>query len=157
KRPVTWLTVAGLVALPAVVGGVLVAALDDPTGRLDNMTAAIVNLDDGVEIDGQLTPLGRQLAAGLVEGSDDVDSNIEWVISNEHDAADGGADGTYQAIVTIPETFSTAAMSSANAIQGEEDPSTATIDVDASSDALIFDEAIMQQVSTVAAGEMSAM
>ncbi len=68
------------------------------------MTAAIVNLDEPVTIDGQMTPLGRQLAAGLVEGSDDLDSNLTWVISNKDDAADGLADGSYQAVITIPRT-----------------------------------------------------
>ncbi|PJI37128.1 hypothetical protein CTI14_67770, partial [Methylobacterium radiotolerans] len=32
--------------------------------------------------------------SGLVEGSEDLDSNLTWVISNEEDAADGLADGT---------------------------------------------------------------
>ncbi|MGO2471628.1 MAG: YhgE/Pip domain-containing protein, partial [Microbacterium gubbeenense] len=155
-RPVTWLTIGGVLLLPAVIGGVLVAALNTPTDRLENMSAAIVNLDDGVEIDGQLAPLGRQLAAGLVEGSDDVDSNIDWVVSNESDASDGVADGTYQAVVTIPEAFSEAAMSSADAIQGKGDPSVATIDVRTADDARIFDSAIMQQVSSIAADTMGA-
>src|SRR5690606_7556182 len=108
------------------------------------------------EIDGQLAPLGRQLAAGLVEGSDDVDSNIHWVLSNEADAADGVDDGTYEAVVTIPKGFSDAAMSSANAIQGSTAPTQATIDVSTSDDARIFDQAIMQQVSSIAADTMSA-
>src|SRR5690606_29145993 len=142
KRPVTWVTLIGLLALPALIGGILVAALHQPTERLENMTAAIVNDDEGVEIDGQLAPLGRQLAAGLVEGSDDADSNITWVISNADDASEGVDDGTYQAVVTIPEDFSEAAMSSANAIQGSETPTSATIDVETSTEARIFDGAI---------------
>src|SRR4051794_16021459 len=103
RRPITWLTIVGIVLLPAIIGGILVAALYNPVERLDNMSAAIVNEDEAVTINDQLVPLGRQLTAGLVEGSDELASNLNWVISNKEDAAEGLADGTYQAIVTIPE------------------------------------------------------
>ena len=111
RRPVTWLTLIGVLLLPVVIGGILVAALYNPAERLDGMSAAIVNEDEPVTIDDQYVPLGRQLTAGLVEGSDDIASNLDWTISNADDAADGLADGTYQAVVTIPENFSAAATS----------------------------------------------
>ncbi|WOF23606.1 YhgE/Pip domain-containing protein [Microbacterium betulae] len=155
RRPVTWLTLAGVLLLPALIGGVLVAALDQPTERLDNMTAAIVNDDDGTEVDGQTVPLGRQLAAGLVEGSDDLDSNLDWVISNDDDAAEGLADGTYQAVITIPEDFSASALSSSKSLSGEDaDPTQATIDVTTAPDARIVDGAITNQIASVAASTL---
>ena len=76
RRPVSWLTLLGVLLLPAVIGGILVAALYNPTERLDAMNTAIVNNDEPVEVNGQTTPLGRLLTAGLVEGSDDLDSNL---------------------------------------------------------------------------------
>ena len=130
RRPITWLTILGVLLLPAVVGGVLVMALQNPTDRLDSMTAAVVNLDEPVTIDDQYTPLGRQLAAGLVEGSDEFDSNISWVISNEDDAAEGLADGTYQAVITIPESFSADATSAGTTLaDGEGEAEQAKITV----------------------------
>ncbi|WP_235563045.1 YhgE/Pip domain-containing protein [Microbacterium sp. Root53] len=157
-RPVSWLTVLGVLLLPALVGGVLVAALYDPAERLDNMTAAIVNLDEPVTVQDQYTPLGRQLAAGLVEGSDDVDGNLTWVLSNEDDAAEGLADGTYQAVVTIPEEFSAAATSAGQNLSGsEEAPEQATIDVVTAPDARIVDEAIANQIASVATASMGRM
>ncbi|GGH36301.1 YhgE/Pip domain-containing protein [Microbacterium album] len=151
-KPVTWLTVIGVLLLPAVVGGVLVAALYNPTERLDNMSAAIVNLDEPVTVQGQYTPLGRQVAAGLVEGSDDLDSNLTWVLSNEDDAADGIADGTYQAVVTIPENFSAAATSAGQSLSGSDTrPERATIEVVTAPDARIVDQAITAQIASVAA------
>lgn len=158
RKPVTWLTVLGVLLLPAVIGGVLVAALYNPTERLENMSAAIVNLDDPVTIDGQYTPLGRQLAAGLVDGSDDLDSNLDWVLSNEDDASEGLRDGTYQAVVTIPEEFSAAATSSGQALSGtQEAAEQATIEVTTAPDALVVDEAITAQVADVAASTMGDM
>ncbi|PZU40484.1 MAG: hypothetical protein DI573_03985 [Microbacterium sp.] len=154
RRPVTWLTVIGVLLLPAVLGAILVTALYDPTERLDAMTAAIVNEDEPVTIDGQTTPLGRQLTAGLVEGSDDVASNLNWVLSNADDAAAGLADGTYQAVVTIPENFSAAATSSGTSlsqVEGASAPSRAVIEVTTPPDALIVDDAITAQITQTAA------
>ncbi|MFK4762448.1 YhgE/Pip family protein [Microbacterium sp. ZW T5_45] len=162
RKPITWLTLLGVLLLPAAVGGVLVTALQNPTDRLDEMTAAIVNLDEAVTIDGQLTPLGRQLASGLVEGSDDLDSNLTWVISNEEDAEDGLADGTYQAVITIPEDFSAAATSAGQAISaggGEavDQVQQATIQVTTPPDGLVADDLITSQVASAASSTLGSM
>jgi putative membrane protein len=158
RKPITWLTILGILLLPAAVGGILVAALQNPTERLDSMVAAIVNLDEPVTIDGQLTPLGRQLAAGLVDGSDDLDSNLTWVISNEEDAADGLADGSYQAVVTIPEDFSAAATSAGQAISdGGGEAEQATIRVTTPDDGLVADDLITSQIADVAASSTGTM
>lgn len=150
RRPVTWLTLVGVLLLPVLIGGVLVAALYNPVERLDNLTAAIVNEDEPVTIDGQMVPLGRQLTSGLVEGSDELDSNLTWTISNADDAASGLADGTYAAVITIPENFSAAATST----QPGETPEQATIEVTTPPDSLIVDDAITAQVANAAASSM---
>ena len=150
RRPVTWLTIVGVLLLPVVIGGILVAALYNPVERLDSLTAAVVNDDEPVTIDGQTVPLGRQLTAGLVEGSDDLDSNLTWTISNADDAASGLADGTYAAVITIPENFSAAATST----QPGAEPEKATIEVQTPPDSLIVDDAITAQVANAAASAM---
>lgn len=158
RRPITWLTLLGVLLLPALIGGILVIALQNPTSRLDSMTAAVVNLDKPVTIDGQYTPLGRQLAAGLVDGSDEMDSNLTWVISNEEDAAQGLGDGTYQAVVTIPESFSADATSAGVALQdGAGSPEQAKITVTTPPDGRIADGLITQQLATTAASTMGTM
>lgn len=155
RRPVTWLTVLGVLLLPAALGALLVAALHDPAERLDAVTAAIVNEDAPVTIDGQLTPLGRQLTAGLVEGSDEVASNLTWVLSNADDAARGLADGDYQAVVTIPESFSAAATSAGAALSttgGDSPaPSRAVIEITTPPDSLVVDDVITAQITQTAA------
>ncbi|WP_341578614.1 YhgE/Pip family protein [Microbacterium schleiferi] len=147
RRPITWLTILGVILLPVLIGGILVVALYNPTTRLDAMNAAIVNEDEPVTINGQTVPLGRQLTAGLVEGSDDTDSNLTWTISNAEDAAAGLADGTYAAVVTIPENFSAAATST----QPGETPEKATIEVTTPPDSRIVDDAITAQITSTAA------
>jgi putative membrane protein len=150
RRPVTWLTLVGVLLLPVVIGGILVAALYNPVERLESLTAAIVNEDEPVTIDGQMVPLGRQLTAGLVEGSDDLDSNLSWTLSNAEDAASGLADGTYAAVITIPENFSAAATSTAPGGTPEQ----ATIEVTTPPDSLVVDDAITAQVASAAASTM---
>lgn len=147
RRPITWLTIAGVLLLPVLIGGILVASLYNPAERLENLSAAIVNNDEPVTINDQTVPLGRQLTAGLVEGSDDLDSNLDWTISNTEDARAGLADGTYQAVITIPENFSAAATSTAPGGTPEQ----ATIAVATPPDSLVVDDAITSQVTTAAA------
>lgn len=147
RRPISWLTLLGVLLLPAVIGGLLVAALYNPTERLDALNTAVVNNDEPVEVNGQTTPLGRLLTAGLVEGSDELDSNLTWTISNTEDAKEGLEDGTYDAIVTIPKNFSAAATSTAPG----KTPERATIELTSSPEARIVDDAITNQVTSTAA------
>lgn len=158
RRPITWLTLVGVLLLPALIGGILVTALQNPTDRLEAMTAAVVNLDEPVTIDGQYTPLGRQLAAGLVEGSEDLGSNLTWVISNEDDAAKGLGDGTYQAVVTIPASFSADATSAGTALKdGDRTAEQARITVTTPPDGRVADDLITNQIASVAASTMGTM
>ncbi len=147
RKPITWLTLIGVLLLPAVIGGILVAALYNPVERLDGMKAAIVNEDEPVTIDDQIVPLGRQLTAGLIDGSDDQPSNLDWTISNAEDAETGLADGTYAAVITIPSDFSSAATST----RPGETPERAMIQVQTPPDSLIVDDAITAQVAAAAA------
>ena len=154
-KPVTALTLIGVLLLPAAIGGVLVAALQDPTQRLDAMTAAIVNDDEPATVNGQLAPLGRQLSAGLVDGTGKKDENLTWVVSNEKDATQGLKDGTYQAVVRIPKDFSSAAVSGGAAIQDPaKSAEKATISVTTAPQARAADGLIANQIADTAAATM---
>ncbi|MFJ8893340.1 YhgE/Pip family protein [Leifsonia sp. NPDC102414] len=143
-RRVTWLTIAGLLLVPLVIGGLLVWALWNPTDRLSDVKAAVVNLDQPVQINGQTVPLGRQLSAGLLNGKSD---NYSWVLTDQKDADAGLADGTYVSVVTVPKDFSKAATSpSGSAADAEQ----ATIDVQTSEKSKLVDPAISQAVTTTA-------
>ncbi|MFD2027512.1 hypothetical protein [Promicromonospora aerolata] len=149
--------------LPLMILGLLISALWNPQDRLDTVKAAIVNLDEPVKVDGQTVPLGRQLAAGLVSGGETADAaageaaavpasdaSYDWQITDEAGAADGLADGTYAAVVTIPEGFSAAATSF-----GGDDPAKArqaTIDVATPANGRVLDDALAQVVAQTATG-----
>ena len=102
SRRVGWLSMLGLILVPLLVAGGFLWATWNSSDRLDRVQAAIVNNDDGVTLNGQFVPLGRQLAGGLVKGEDGVD-NFDWVLTDDADAKSGLAAGTYAAVVTIPE------------------------------------------------------
>ncbi|MEL7977440.1 YhgE/Pip domain-containing protein [Isoptericola sp. F-RaC21] len=156
--------IAAVALLPIMVLGLLLAALWNPQDRLDQVPAAIVNLDEPVEVQGQTVPLGRQLASGLVSGGETADgakaaqpaadaTNFDWTITDEESAADGLADGTYAAVVTIPKGFSAAATS-----YGEDDPSEArqaTIDVSTPPGGRVADDALARVVAATATSVMS--
>ncbi|WP_419705052.1 YhgE/Pip domain-containing protein [Promicromonospora sp. NFX87] len=157
-----WRAVA-VALLPLMILGLLISALWNPQDRLDTVKAAIVNLDEPVKVNGQTVPLGRQLAAGLVSGGETADAkageaaavpasdaSYDWQITDEAGAADGLADGTYAAVVTIPEGFSAAATSF-----GGDDPSKArqaTIDVATPANGRVLDDALAQIVAQTATG-----
>lgn len=157
-----WRAVA-VALLPLMILGLLISALWNPQDRLDTVKAAIVNLDEPVEVNGQTVPLGRQLAAGLVSGGDTADAaageaaavpasdaSYDWQITDEAGAADGLADGTYTAVVTIPKGFSAAATSFSG--DDPENARQATIDVATPSDGRVLDDALAQVVAQTATG-----
>ena len=157
-----WRAVA-VALLPLMILGLLISALWNPQDRLDTVKAAIVNLDEPVKVNGQTVPLGRQLAAGLVSGGETADApageaaavpasdaSYDWEISDEASAADGLADGTYAAVVTIPEGFSAAATSFSG-----DDPNKArqaTIDIATPANGRVLDDALAQIVAQTATG-----
>lgn len=119
-RPVRWTTIVGILLVPLTVAGVLLWGLWNPTERLENVTAAVVNLDEGAEVDGQTVPLGRVLAGELIgdpapdtAGASDNDgtTNFTWVLTDADDAVAGVTDGRYATVVTIPKSFSADATS----------------------------------------------
>lgn len=140
------LPLLGLLLVPLAIAGLLTWSLGKPEDRLGSVKAAIVNNDEPVEINGQLTPLGRQLSAKLV--GDEIESNYDWEFATPQTAAEGLQDGTYAAVVTIPENFSAAATS----FSGDPAQATrATIDVTTGDRSRLADEAISRVVTATAA------
>lgn len=151
RKPVRWTTLLGLILVPLTVAGVLLWGLWNPTERLDSVTAAVVNHDEAVELDGQLVPLGRVLAGELIgeagAAADTEDTNFTWVLTDEDDADAGLKDGRYATVVTIPKDFSAAATS----LSGDPDKATqANIDIRESDRGRLIDTALSGIVTQTA-------
>jgi len=134
----------------------------NPTDRLETVTAAVVNQDRPVTVDGQLVPLGRVLAAELI-GSATLDSeenseypNFTWVLTNESDAAAGLSDGRYTTVVTIPKNFSYTATSFSRAAAGKGTPERAVIDIETSDRGKLLDSAVSSIITSAATSVINA-
>ncbi|MBA8793526.1 putative membrane protein [Friedmanniella endophytica] len=151
------ITLLGVLLVPLLVAGGFLAATYHSQDRLARVQAAVVNLDDPVRLNGQLVPLGRQLAGGLVNGSDDIKKqaavNFDWVLSDRANAASGLADGRYAAVVTIPKSFSADATSYAK--NKADDAQRATLQVQTSQVAGVTDPAVAQAISSVAVSTLN--
>ena len=110
-------TLIVVLVLPLLVVGLGMWALSGRVDRLDSVPAAVVNLDAGAEIedaDGevQTVPFGRLLTGaltqpGTVEGQEIPETTgFDWQLTSMDDAEQGLKDGSYSAVVVIPEDFS---------------------------------------------------
>ncbi|HUH53401.1 MAG TPA: YhgE/Pip domain-containing protein [Microbacteriaceae bacterium] len=137
--------IIGLIITPLLISAVFIWGLWDPSTRLEHVTAAVVNLDEPVEVDGQLTPLGRVLAGELV-GSVQGE-NFDWELTSQEEAIAGLENGKYITVVTIPENFSAAATSLSD---GPAQAEHAYIDIQTSEKAKLLDPALSAAVTNAA-------
>ncbi|GAB3811000.1 YhgE/Pip domain-containing protein [Tessaracoccus terricola] len=132
-----------LVLVPLLaVGGLL--ALVNGNGE-ERVQAAVVNLDEAVTVGDQYIPMGRQLAAAIM---DREGSNISWTLADQANAQAGLASGQYSAVVTIPKEFSAAATSFS-----ENDAAVArqaTIDITMSENAPVTDARLAKEIAGLA-------
>lgn len=108
------LVVLALALVPTIYAGLLIWSNIDSTNTLDSVPAAVVNLDqpvDVVDANGAKQPvaLGRYVAGQLT--SSEASNNLHWKLADADTAQAGLEDGTYYAVLTIPQGFSKAATS----------------------------------------------
>ncbi|GAA4612586.1 YhgE/Pip family protein [Saccharopolyspora hordei] len=140
----TWI---GLALVPVLLVGVLAWAFWAPMSQHGAAEVAVVNEDEPATINGQMAPLGREMAAKLVNSTD---TGYTWQVTAAEDAREGLADGRYAAVVTIPKAFS---RTTASVLTGEPmDATQAGIRVETSpvaapADAAAVEAAARQSVS----------
>ncbi len=98
-----------VVMVPLVIASILTWSFGGAMDNVGSLRAAVVNLDDGGTMtgpDGMVRDLvlGDDLAATLVRPG--TGEGFEWVEASEADADTGLADGTYAAVLRIPNGFS---------------------------------------------------
>ena len=108
-RPVTWWAWLGLIIVPVLVVGLLSGAFWAPAANHGTAKVAVVNDDEPADINGQMAPLGREMAAKMANSTD---SGYSWEMTSASDAEQGLQSGDYSAVVTIPKDFSTKAVTS---------------------------------------------
>lgn len=135
-RPVTWWAWLGLIIVPVLVVGLLSGAFWAPQANHGTAKVAVVNDDEPADINGQMAPLGREMAAKMANSTD---SGYSWEMTSASDAGQGLESGDYSAVVTIPKDFSSKAVTS---MSGEpKDATQAMVNVQTSPSAAPADSA----------------
>ncbi|WP_168735840.1 YhgE/Pip family protein [Cohnella fermenti] len=95
------LSIVGLIVIPLLYSGMLIGAFWDPYGRLGDMPVAVVNEDQGAEMDGKALHVGDDLVRELQENDD-----FDWQVADRDQAMQGLEDHKYSLVFVIPDNFS---------------------------------------------------
>lgn len=124
-----WVAIVLVIFTPLITGAISMSTVAEPTQNptgQPQLPAAIVNNDELVyeKIDGKKTPVaaGRLLVGELVTNPSD---GFDWTITDDAVAKKGLETGEYVAVVTIPQNFSAAYISSTG-----DNPQQATLTVE---------------------------
>ena len=140
-----------VLALPMFLGSLIVWSLADRAEKVEQVPAAVVNLDKPVIRKGQ-PPIagGRLLAAGLTQPQENQERSLGWQLTSAQDARRGLREGDYYAVLTIPRTFSGQLSSS---LRGK-DPDQAQITVRSNEKSSALVAQVSDQVGQVAADRL---
>ncbi len=94
--------IIGVIVIPLVYSYFYLDAFWDPYSKLETLPVAVVNEDEGAQINGSFRNLGDQMVDSLKE-----EKSLKWVFTDAKDAADGlEKSAKYYAVITIPGDFS---------------------------------------------------
>jgi len=87
--------------IPVLYAGMFLWAFWDPYANMDDLPVAVVNLDEGAEMDGVELQLGKELSDTLIE-----DQTFKFTDVSKKDADKGLENQDYYVVIEIPENFS---------------------------------------------------
>ncbi|MBB6451241.1 putative membrane protein [Geomicrobium halophilum] len=95
------ISILGIMIIPVLYGGLLLWAFWDPYGQVEELPVAIVNEDEGAEMDGEDIQAGDEFVEELLESQD-----FNWHVADVEEAQRGLEDLDYYFYAHIPATFS---------------------------------------------------
>lgn len=101
KRIGQAITIIGVIVIPLLYSYFYLGAFWDPYARLNDVPVAIVNMDEGAEINGKDRNIGEEVCNNLLE-----DGTLKFIETTDADAKDGVLNQKYYASITVPEDFS---------------------------------------------------
>lgn len=87
--------------IPVLYAGMFLWAFWDPYANMEDLPVAIVDLDEGAEMDGKQLKLGKELAETLID-----DQTFKFTKVSKEDAEKGLKNQDYYVVIEIPENFS---------------------------------------------------
>lgn len=101
KNPIAFIIIVGVAVLPSLYAWVNIKACWDPYEKTSTIPVAVVNKDKGTTFKEKDINIGSNVIENLKKNH-----SIGWKFVNEKEAELGVVDGTYYAIIEIPEDFS---------------------------------------------------
>ncbi|WP_417288551.1 YhgE/Pip family protein [Corynebacterium variabile] len=108
RARLTRLTIIALILIPLLYSALYLWAFWNPLNKTDALPVALVNSDQGAELDGEETRAGDQVVQGLRDND-----QINWTEVSSEEAEQGVKDGKYYFSLELPENFSEAVTSAA--------------------------------------------
>jgi putative membrane protein len=106
RSPLPTAALAALMLIPLLYSGMYLWSFWDPFDRMENLPVALVNADEGAEVDDEEVNAGDELTETLLDRGD-----LDWHLVDAQEAAAGLDEGTYYVTLTIPAHFSEAITS----------------------------------------------
>ncbi|MBK5463259.1 YhgE/Pip domain-containing protein [Peribacillus sp. TH27] len=101
KRPIILISILGIISVPLLYSGTFLWAFWDPYGKVDQLPVAIVNMDEGAELNESELTIGKDLVKELKEKKD-----FDWHFVSQKEANEGLANQDYYMKIEIPKNFS---------------------------------------------------
>ncbi|SHJ06916.1 putative membrane protein [Clostridium cavendishii DSM 21758] len=98
--------VIGLCFIPSLYAWINIAACWDPYANTGNLPVAVINKDDGAIINSTEVNVGAQVVENLKKNK-----SIKWEVLDEWQANNALNEGSYYAIIEIPQNFSSGLVS----------------------------------------------
>lgn len=98
--------VVGLCIIPSLYAWINILACWDPYANTGNLPVAVINKDEGAVVNSKEINVGDKVIENLKENK-----SIKWEVVDEWQANNALNQGTYYAIIEIPQNFSTGLVS----------------------------------------------
>ncbi|MDV2581957.1 YhgE/Pip domain-containing protein [Alkalibacillus haloalkaliphilus] len=121
RVPLVGILLIGLAILPSLYAWLNLAASWDPYDNTDDVKVAVVNEDEGTEVEGDFVHVGDEVEANLQE-----EGGLGWTFVSRDEAEEGVKYGDYYAAIYIPKDFSEGLVS---VIDGSPNPAEIHYDV----------------------------
>lgn len=92
--------IIGVIIIPLMYSFFYLQAFWDPYAKLEDVSVAVVNLDNGGQINGEQKNMGEEICDNLKE-----EGGMGFVFTDKEDAEEGLLNQKYYATITIPEDF----------------------------------------------------
>jgi putative membrane protein len=101
RRVIGVAVIIAIVVVPLLYSYLYLGAFWDPYSRLNTLPVAVVNKDQGADVNGTKRNFGAEMCEYLKE-----DGTLKFVFTEEEDAKSGTEGKDYYAMIVIPENFS---------------------------------------------------